>query len=91
MKIRAFRYIGDPRPVVTEVACLILEKNDGTPVAAATEIANGLCAITTANEPQFKQHLKTLGLDELVIVEDVTDQLVTPEKHRQLPLLGGSP
>jgi len=89
MRIRAFRHVGDPNPIVTEVASLILEKNDGTPVAAASEVGTGLCAFTTCEDPDFHQHLRTLGLDRVVIVQDLTDALVPVDKRNRLPLITG--
>lgn len=89
MRIRAFRHVGDPTPIVAEVSSLVLEKNDGTPVAAASEVAGGLCAFTTIEDPQFHQHLRMLGLDRVVVVKDLTPHLVKPEDHRKIPVING--
>ena len=87
MKIRAFRSFDDPQPLVREVAAVVIEKNDGTPVAAASQVAGELCCFTTAEDPHFHRHLRMLGLDRIVVVEDLSDAILPPQDFRKLPSL----
>jgi len=89
MRIRAFRHIGDPAPISQEVAAVVIERNDGTPVAAASQVAGDLCCFTTAEDPEFHRYLQMLGLDKVVVVDDLSKFILPAEKHRQLPVLIG--
>lgn len=87
MKIRAFRSFHDPQPLVREVAAVVIEKNDGTPVAAASQVAGELCCFTTVEDPNFHRHLQMLGLDRVVVVEDLSSVVDDPQSFRKLPSL----
>ena len=90
MRIRAFRHIGDPSPISEEVAVVVIERNDGTPVAAASQVAGDLCCFTTAEDEDFHRYLHTLGLDKVMVVDDLSKFILPAEKHRQLPILMSS-
>lgn len=86
MRLKAFRKIGDPEPIIADVSVVIVEDDNGVPVAVACEVGPGAICTAHARDEEFNRILKTLGIDRLVITDNLESVLKNPE---QLPLLVG--
>ena len=86
MRLKAYRRLGDPEPIIADVAVVVVEDANGNPIAVACEIANGAIAACTAKDEEFNRTLQVLGIDKLVIAESIDAGLKTPDK---LPLIFG--
>ena len=86
MRVKAYRRLGDPKPIVADVAVVVVEDANGVPIAVSCEIAGGAIASVTASDADFNRTLQVLGIDKLVIADSIDAGLRTPDK---LPLLFG--
>lgn len=86
MKIRAFRKFGDLHPIIADVAVVVVEADDGSPLSVACDVGNGtICASVVGND-DFDRILQTLGFNKMTIVENLDSVLKKPE---DLPVLIG--
>ena len=79
MRLRAFRNVGDPSPIVAQVSVVLIEQDDGTAISIACEM-NGMIHVSHCNDPDFNRVLQTLGFDKLTIVENIADMMVKPNE-----------
>ena len=93
MRLKAFKNIGDTQPIDQEVSVVLIEGKQGQPVAVAADMGNGAIMMEMAlpgREAQFNRLLQTLGFDKVVIVDDLSKDLVPMDKAHQMPKLFGS-
>jgi hypothetical protein len=87
MRIKAFKRFGE-QPIVEKISAAVIEKDDGTPVAAVSEVAGGLCCFVTAEDPEFHRVLEMLGMKRIVVVDSI-DDFLPASKLRQSPIVVG--
>lgn len=87
MRLKAFRKIGDPQPIIAEVSVVVIEDDNGVPIAVACDVGPGAVCTAHARDEEFNRILKTLNIDKLVITDNLESVLKNPD---QLPLLLGS-
>lgn len=88
MRLKAYRQLGDPNPRVFDTGMIVIEKDDGTPIGVACEDGGGFIHIAHAGErrktckcqagpmgEEFQEILRNLGIDKLVVVEDMAEIL----------------
>ena len=92
MRFRAFNGIGDPHPIVADATVIVIEAEDGTPLAVVQQHLRSDSgrigvSVTSAKDPNFQQALQQAGVNKLVIVDRIDGQLLGGV--RELPSLGG--
>lgn len=88
MRLKAYKTIGDPQPLVRDVSVILIEGDNGQPVVVAADIGGGVIAAEVAKpstEVEFNRILRSLGFDRVVIVEDLAPLLVPMNKQHQMP------
>lgn len=78
MKVKSYRRIGDPNPIVQDAACVVVEGEEGQPLFVACRGDRGAVYLAHANDPDFNQMLRALGIDRLVFVEQIPNPLQNP-------------
>lgn len=92
MKIKVYKSIGDPQPQVLDVGVLVVEGMYGQPVVVAADLGNGAIAAEVAKpstQDAFNRTLQSLGIDRLVIVDDLDKELVPMNRQQDMPILLG--
>jgi hypothetical protein len=93
MKIKVYKSIGDPQPQVLDVGVLVVEGMHGQPVVVAADLGNGVISAEVAKpdtQDAFNRTLMSLGIDRLVIVDDMNKDLVPMNRQHEMPsILGG--
>jgi hypothetical protein len=88
MRLKAIRRLGED-PIIAEVSQVVVEANDGTPVAVIHEVAKvggrSMILAVRVGDPQFQETLRQLGLHQTVIVDRIGDHLAS--RPADLPLL----
>lgn len=92
VRLKAFRKIGDSQPIVEDVSIVVIEGKHGQPVVVAADLGGGAIAAEVAKpdtQDAFNRILQSLGFDRVVIVDDLSKELVPPESQNKLPLIIG--
>ena len=90
MLIKILRKGGREPLVINDATLMIVEDGCGNPVSLACEYGLpghlGTFTVSHCKDPEFNEILRQLGIDKVVIVENLADSLKSPD---QLPLVGG--
>lgn len=86
MRLKAFKELGDKNPIIAEVSVVVVEGDDGTPVMVACDVGNGGICASSAKDEDFNRVLRTLGIDKLVITDNLDAALKPPG---ELPAIFG--
>lgn len=92
MRFKAFNGLGDPHPIVAEATVVLVEAEDGTPLAVMQQHMRSdsgriAVSVTTPKDANFHQMLRQLGIDKLVIVDRIDERLAG--LSRNLPVVNG--
>ena len=85
MQLKAYRYIGDPNPIVADdLSVVIVEGPEGSPAMVACQIGEDPhnISLSKLGDSDFSRACTSLGIDRTVIVEDLEKLLKSEE---QLP------
>ena len=64
--------IGSGKAMVLEASQVLIKQADGTPIGVAAEYGpEGTYAVSYAGEPDFNRILAALGIDQLVITDEL--------------------
>lgn len=64
--------IGAGEPTILEASQVLIKQADGTPIGVAAEYGpEGTYAVSYAGEPDFNRILSALGIDQLVITDEL--------------------
>jgi len=75
MRVKAFHRVGDPQPLVKEASVVLVEDDNGTPIAVAVSLGKGLGVhVAHADDPDFNATLRELGIRQLTVCEDFRQQ-----------------
>lgn len=92
MRLKAFRHIGDREPIITDVSVVVIEGEQGQPVVVAADLGQGSIeaeVLKPTTEVEFNRILQSLGINRLVIAEDLGQHMLPMSQHRKLPHLFG--
>lgn len=83
MRLKAFKNFGDT-PIVHDVSVVVIENDDGKPIAVACNVGPGMDTVAHAGDPEFNRILHTLGFDKVIIANVLDSHLSKPDN---MPLI----
>ena len=92
MRLRAYKRLGGQTIIDTDVSMLVVEGAEGQPIMVAADLGNGAVlaeVLKPSTEAEFNRTLRALGVDKMVIAEDLGKKVLPPGQHNRLPLITG--
>lgn len=85
LTVKCARKLGQEPTVIKDASVVIVEDEFENPVAVIVHIQQGVCTVVTPDDPDFNRILSGLGVDKLVINE----QLALKQEQQGSKLISG--